>query len=125
MAELARLGYRTVVALRTATEPDANLEVIERAAADAGLTYVHIPFDSKAPDAAAIDRFLEVLGSAEVRPVFVFCSSRNRVAALWMARRLVVDGWPAERALAEARAVGLSRPETQQFVLDYAAARRP
>ena len=126
MVELARLGHRTVISLRTSAEPDANLDALEQAATAAGLKYVHIPFDSKAPDTSAIDRFLEVLEDPAIRPVYIFCSSGNRVAALWMARRMLVDGWSAERALTEARAIGLSRPETEQFVLDYVkAARRP
>jgi hypothetical protein len=39
---------------------------------------------------------------------------------------MLVDGWPAERAVAEARAIGMNKPETEQFVLDYVkAVRRP
>lgn len=126
VADLARLGHRTIIALRTGSEPGANLDGIQRAAVAAGVSYVHIPFDSKAPEATAVDRFLEVLSDPAIRPVYIFCSSGNRVAAVWMARRLLVDGWTPERALEEARSIGLSRPETEQFILDYVkAARRP
>jgi uncharacterized protein (TIGR01244 family) len=126
VAELARQGYRTVISLRTSAEPGANLGAVEEAARAAGLNYIHVPFDGKLPDVGAIDRFLEAMTDPGIRPVYIYCSSGNRVGALWMARRMLVDGWPAERAVAEARAIGMNKPETEQFVLDYVkAVRRP
>jgi len=44
----------------------------------------------------------------------------NRAAALWMIKRLNVDGWTPDRAGEEAAALGLTNPALKTFALDYA-----
>jgi hypothetical protein len=56
--------------------------------------------------------------------VFIHCGSANRVAALWMAKRLLVDKWTEEKAAAEANAIGLTNQNLRKFALEYVAARR-
>jgi protein tyrosine phosphatase (PTP) superfamily phosphohydrolase (DUF442 family) len=58
------------------------------------------------------------------QPAFVHCASGNRAAALWMVKRLLVDGWDADRAASEATALGMSNPALKQFALDYSAAHK-
>ena len=58
------------------------------------------------------------------QPVFVHCGSGNRAAAMWMIKRLVVDGWDADRAGVEAAALGLRNEALKKFALDYAASKK-
>jgi protein tyrosine/serine phosphatase len=58
------------------------------------------------------------------QPAYIHCGSANRVAGLWMAKRMLVDKWTEEKALAEAKAIGLSNDALRQFALDYVKARQ-
>jgi hypothetical protein len=56
--------------------------------------------------------------------MYIHGASANRVGAMWMIKRLVVDGWDVARASDEAAAIGLTSAPLKQFALDYAAKRR-
>jgi uncharacterized protein (TIGR01244 family) len=104
---LAEDGYRTVIDLRTDTEPRGYDET---GAAEAnGLTYVNIPVTGATLDKAAIDRFVAELDKAE-RPVIIHCATSVRVGALYYAW-LREKGAPREQALAKGKAAGLKSPE--------------
>src|SRR5690349_24675517 len=51
MPELKRLGYNSVINLREASEPGADVEAAASAAKDAGINYVHLPMNGRAPEA--------------------------------------------------------------------------
>jgi uncharacterized protein (TIGR01244 family) len=124
VAEVKKLGYRTVINLRQPTEAGADIEAEAAAAKQAGVKYFHLPVNGAAPDPAIVDQFLTAVGAPENQPVFVHCASGNRAAALWMIKRLVVDGWDADRASTEATALGLTSPALKTFALDYASSHR-
>jgi len=122
VAEVKKLGYMAIVNLRQASENGANVEAEAAAAKAAGIKYVHLPFNAASPDPAVVDGFLKAVTDPSNQPVFVHCASGNRVAALWMIKRINVDGWDTERAGAEAEALGLTSPALKTFALDYARA---
>lgn len=124
VAELKKLGYNSIINVRQASETGANVEGEAAAAKQAGVKYVHLPMNSQSPDRAVADRFLTAVQDPANQPVFVHCASGNRAAALWMVKRMVVDGWDADRAGTEAAALGLSNPALKQFAIDYAASRK-
>ena len=124
VAELKKLGYNSIINLREATENGANVEAEEAAAKEAGVKYLHLPMNGQSPDPAVADRFLEAIKEPANQPVFVHCGSGNRAAALWMVKRMVVDGWDADRAGTEATALGLSNPALKKFAIDYAASKK-
>jgi uncharacterized protein (TIGR01244 family) len=121
---LARMGYKSIINLRQSTEQGAAVEESKQAASAAGLKYVHLPFNSAAPAPAVIDAFIAAVTDASNQPAFVHCGSANRVGAVWLAKRMVVDKWTEARALEEATAIGLTSAPLRQFALDYAAAKR-
>lgn len=126
LAGIKRMGFASVVNLRMATETGADIEAGAAAAKAAGIRYVHLPFDSAAPDRAVVDRFLQVVSDPANQPAFIHCASANRAAALWLVKRVQVDRWTIERASEEAAALGLRSGALKQFALDYIeAARRP
>ena len=123
LAEVKKLGYASVINLRVATEPGAEIEASAAAAKAAGLAFIHLPFNASAPDPMLVDRFIAAVGDAKNQPAFIHCASANRAAALWMVKRLVVDKWDAERASAEATALGLTSPALKEYALAQASAR--
>lgn len=124
LAEVKKRGYASVLNLRMASEAGAEVEAAASAAKALGLTYIHLPMNSAAPDPGLVDAFLAAVLDKKNQPVFVHCASANRVSALWMVKRLVVDHWTAERAEQEAVALGLTNPALKAFALEQAAKRR-
>jgi uncharacterized protein (TIGR01244 family) len=124
MPELKKLGFNSVINLRQATEPNANVPAAEAAAKAAQLNYVHIPFNAQQPDPAVADRFLEEVVKPANQPVYIHCAGGNRAAAMWMIKRLVVDKWDTEKAATEATALGMTSAALRQFAVDYAARKR-
>jgi uncharacterized protein (TIGR01244 family) len=118
------MGYATIINLRQASEAGADLEGEAAAAKAAGLIYVSLPLNSASPDPAVVDQFLKTVTDPANQPVFLHCASANRAAALWMIKRLVVDGWDVERASVEATALGLTNSALKTFALEYATAHR-
>jgi uncharacterized protein (TIGR01244 family) len=123
LAEVARRGYRSVIDLRESGEAGAALDESRAAARAAGLTFISLPFNGSRPDAAVVDAFIKAVTDPANQPAFVHCASGNRAAALWMAKRMVVDRWPQDRAAAEAEAIGLTSKTLRAFVVAYAASR--
>ena len=124
LAEVKRMGYKSVVNLRQASEPGADIEAASAAAKAAGLNYVHLPFNAAAPDPMLVDNFLKAVTNPGNQPAFIHCASANRAAALWMIKRVEVDKWDVERASVEAAALGLTNPALKAFVLDSIQARK-
>jgi len=121
---IAARGYKTIINLRLSTESGAAIEETRAAALEAGLTFIHLPFDGAAPDRLVVDAFIKAVTDKANQPVFVNCGSANRVGALWLAKRMIVDKWDQAKALEEARFIGLSSSALEKFALDYVAAKR-
>ena len=124
VAEVKKLGYKTIINLRQASEAGAEVDAEAAAAKTEGVKYFHLPVNSASPDPAIVDQFLSAVGDPANQPVFVHCASGNRAAALWMIKRLVVDGWETDRASTEATALGLTSPALKTFAMDYAASHK-
>ena len=114
-------GFTSIVNLRAAEEPGANVEAEAGAATKAGVQYFHLPFRAAAPDPRVVDRFLAVVSEPKNQPVFIHCATANRVAALWLIKRVRLDGWTIPKALEEATAIGLTSEPLRQFALEYLA----
>jgi uncharacterized protein (TIGR01244 family) len=121
MAALAKAGFVAVISFREDGEPGYDRAAAERAAVEAGIRYLNIPFNREQPDPAAARRFLEVIAAADHTPAFLSCSTGQRTATMWLIKRVAQDGWPLERAMAEAEALGLTRPELKRFAQEFLA----
>ena len=124
MAALRKEGFVSVVNLRQATEPGADIDAGRKAAQAAGLKYIHLPFDAARPDEAVVEQFLAAVADKSNQPVFIHCGSANRVGGVWMIKRAIQDGWTVERARAEAEAIGLRDAKLTAFATEYIARRR-
>src|SRR5207342_2231578 len=108
VAGLKQMGYASIINLRQASEPGADIDAEAAAAKAAGINFVHLPFNAASPDPTVVDNFLKTIAERKNNPAFVHCASGNRAAAFWMIKRMQVDKWDAERAGTEAAALGLT-----------------
>ena len=69
--ELKKMGYASIINLRLATEPGADIEEHTAVAKSVGIPYYHIPFSVTAPDPAAVDTFLKTITAPGVQPAFI------------------------------------------------------
>ncbi len=103
MPEIKKMGFVSVINLREAQEPGADVEKHRAAAEAAGLRYYHVPFNGAKPDPKAADEFVKVISSKEAAPAFIHCASANRASAMWLIKRIVVDHWEVDRAVYRSR----------------------
>jgi uncharacterized protein (TIGR01244 family) len=117
---LKQAGYKSIVNLRAASEQGANVEAEQKAALEAGLVYIHLPFASTAPDASKLDEFLKAVAAPENQPMMLHCASGGRASMFWAVKRVMIDGWPVEKAMNELPdlAKNVGQP-LRAFTLDY------
>lgn len=98
LAQLKRLGIKTVVDLRKDSRAEEPNEV--RAL---GMQYFNIPMQaSKAATPEQTDYFFKLVNDSANWPVYVHCKGgKHRTGALTAAYRIVHDGWTADQAFEE------------------------
>src|SRR5688572_4729661 len=119
MTALKAEGFVSVINLRLANEPGADVEAGRAAAQAAGLKYIHLPFNVAMPDTKVVDSFLAAVADKGNQPVFIHCGSANRVGGMWMIKRALQDKWPIEKARAEGEAIGLNSAPLVAFATEY------
>jgi uncharacterized protein (TIGR01244 family) len=119
--ELARLGVRTVIDLRTSGEHSQAEE--EQLVKASGMRYVNVPFRGmSAPTNEQISKVLAFLDDSSAWPVFVHCRrGADRTGTVVACYRIVHDHWQNQKALNEAKKYGMSWLERgmQHYVLRY------
>jgi uncharacterized protein (TIGR01244 family) len=120
VAGLKQMGYASIINLREASEAGADIDAEAAAAKTAGITFIHLPFNTASPNPAVVDTFLKAVTDAKNQPAFVHCASGNRAAAMWMIKRMEIDKWDAEKAGTEAAALGLTSGALKTFAIQYA-----
>lgn len=98
-------GIKTIINLRTPAEFRFDEKAVLK---ELALEYHHIPF--AAPDSLTDEVFeksLKVLGNKKKQPVLLHCASANRVGAIWLVHRVLTDKVSFDKALKEAKDVGL------------------
>src|SRR5262245_3797468 len=125
VAGLKQMGYASIINLREATEAGAEIDAEAAAAKTAGITFIHLPFNTASPNPAVVDSFLKAVTDTKNQPAFVHCASGNRAAAMWMIKRIQLDKWDAERAGTEAAALGLTNGALKTFAVQYVETHKP
>lgn len=112
-------GIKTVINLRTPGEMRFDEKGVLKGL---GLEYHYLPF--AAPDTLKDEIFeksLKVLGDKKKQPVLLHCASANRVGAIWLVHRVLTDKVPFDKALKEAKEVGLRFPPYEAKAKAYIA----
>ena len=115
LAWLKGEGFATVINLRLASEDGVDIHAARIAADAAGLTYIHLPFDAKKPDADLIENFIAAVGNRANQPVYIHCHSATRAAALWMIERVRRDGLDIDEARSEVKTIAEKPDEAIAF----------
>jgi len=119
VAEIKKMGYKAIFNLRLPTEQGADIDGETAAAKAAGINFFHLPLNGASPDPAVVDNFLKAITAPGNQPAFIHCASGNRAAAMWFIKRVVIDKWDNDRAMAEASELGAISPPMKTFALDY------
>lgn len=117
--QIKNYGFASIINLRAANEQGANVEAEEAAAKATGINYAHVPFVTASPDPAAVDRFLQTIVRSGYEPAFIHCAGGGRAAMMWFIKRVLVDKWDNDRAMAEASQLGLANEALKTFALNY------
>jgi uncharacterized protein (TIGR01244 family) len=115
---IKQMGFKSIINVREANEPGAEMEAEEAAAKSAGLKFVNVPFRIADPAPDLVDKFIAAVTKPENTPAYIHCAAGGRAAALWMIKRVQLDGWEENRALDEAVALGLN-DRLKPFALNY------
>ena len=116
--EIKRMGFKTVVNLRLASEQGALVDEEGAIVRSLGMNYVHLPFNIQTPDPKLVENFIAAVAGPTNTPAYVHCAAGGRAAALWMIKRVKADGWTQTAALEEANALGLN-DRLRPFALNY------
>jgi len=118
LAKLKADGIKTIINLRPPGEHRAAEE--EAKAKELGLKYINIPVAYGDPKEEQATEFLKITDDPANQPAFIHCTAAIRVAAFWMIRRVLRDGWTVDAAEEEANKIGLSTgPDLNKFARAY------
>jgi uncharacterized protein (TIGR01244 family) len=121
--KLSANGFKSVLNLRTANEGvDLNKEreMVEQA----GMRYISIPVNGADPKAEQVEAFIKAVRDAQNQPMLIHCASANRVGGFFMIYRVLEQGWSEDKALEEAKQIGLASPGLTKFAQDYIASHK-
>ena len=83
------------------------------------MNFIRVPVSSRSRRMPPWRSFSRSPTTRAFIPVFIYCASGNRAAALWMIRRVLREGWTPADAVAEAEQAGLKSAEMRDFARDY------
>ena len=117
--------FKRVISLRTPGEIDWDEAAAIKAA---GIQFIEVPF--RAPDTMTdevIERVRKLLQDKSQKTLF-HCGSANRVGGVWLPFRVLDEGVELEKAIAEAKKIGLRNNGYQVRAIEYIqsqAAKKP
>ena len=119
-SKLNNLGIKLVVDLR---EPGDRSVLENKIVTAAGMQYISVPMYGMAtPKNESVQKVLALLEDNSTGPVFVHCKrGADRTGGVIACYRIEHDGWKNDKALVEARSMGMSWFEKaiQSYVLKY------
>lgn len=110
-------GIKTVINLRTPGEFRFDEKAVLK---ELDLEYHHIPFGTPASlKDEVFEKSLKILSDKKKQPVLLHCASANRVGAIWLVHRVLNDKVEYDKALKEAKEVGLKFPPYESKAKTY------
>ena len=112
---LKQQGFKGIVDLTMEGTND------EKFAAKAGLNPLNIKIlDNSAPTQGQMKQFLDFATNPKNQPCYVHCEAgKGRTGVATACYRMAVDGWPPDKALAEAKKFGLALPNQTEFIQQF------
>jgi len=107
LKKLGAMGFRTAVSIRTPAEGfEKDRAVVE----EQKLRWVNVPVSPATFSKKDVEAVAKVLDDPSAGPVFLYCSSSNRVGGVWAVYQ-AMKGKSAEEALADGKKAGLKSPQ--------------
>lgn len=115
IGELRQDGFKLIVNLCAENDADA------KPSAYYGIRAVHIPIiDNSPPKFEQMVQFVKLVSDQKNQPAYVHCEAgKGRTGVAVACYRMVVDKWPAERAIAEAKSFGMAMPGQERFLRKF------
>ncbi len=112
---LKKQGFKGIVDLTMEGTND------EKFAGKAGLNLLNLKIlDNSAPTQAQMKQFLDFATNPKNQPCYVHCEAgKGRTGVASACYRMAVDGWPPEKAIAEAKKFGLALPNQTEFLQQF------
>ena len=118
---LPKLGIKTVIDLRGASDRSGEAQLLQ----EMGIKYINIPMPSLgAPSPESVKQALALLIDQNAWPILVHCErGADRTGTVIACLRISQDGWSNQRALDEAKQLGLASIQTakKHFILNWPA----
>ena len=123
---LAKLGIQTVIDLQEFGDARSLSE--QSAVKAAGMKYISVPMKGmETPSSESVTKVLALLEDNTTGPIFVHCHrGADRTGGVIACYRIEHDHWGNDKALAEARSMGMSwyQVQIQHYVKGYQPSRR-
>jgi hypothetical protein len=115
--KLVKQGFKGIVDLTLEGTNDA------KGGKAAGLNTLNVKIlDNSAPTQAQMKQFLDFATNPKNSPCYVHCEAgKGRTGVASACYRMAVEGWPPEKAIAEARKFGCSLPDQLDFLQQFGA----
>jgi protein tyrosine phosphatase (PTP) superfamily phosphohydrolase (DUF442 family) len=117
MDQLAKQGFKGIVNLCAENDMDSA------PAAKAGINAFHLPIvDNTAPTEGQMKQFLDFATNPANEPCYVHCEAgKGRTGIAVACYRMAVQGWSPEKAIAEAKSMGMAVPDQADFLRQFGA----
>ena len=115
--KLAMQGFKGIVDLTLEGTNDA------KAGKAAGLNTLNVKIlDNSAPTQKQVKQFLDFATNPKNSPCYVHCQAgKGRTGVAVASYRMAVEGWPPDKAIAEAKKYGCSLPDQVDFLQKFGA----
>lgn len=115
IAALGARGFKSIVDLTLEGTHDGI------AARAAGMTPYNIRIlDNSHPTNAQMKQFLDIVTAPKNQPAYVHCEAgKGRTGISVAVYRMAVEGWPLDRAMAEAKTFGVSLPNQKKYLEQF------
>ena len=115
--KLVQQGFKGIVDLTLEGTNDA------KGGKAAGLNTLNVKIlDNSAPTQKQIRQFLDFATNPRNSPCYVHCQAgKGRTGVAVAAYRMAVEGWPPDKAIAEAKKYGCSLPDQLEFLQKFGA----
>jgi len=114
-AKLVQQGFKGIVDLTLEGTNDA------KAGKAAGLHTLNVKIlDNSAPTQQQVKQFLDFATDPKNSPCYVHCQAgKGRTGVAVASYRMAVEGWPPEKAIAEAKKFGCTLPDQVEFLQKF------
>jgi hypothetical protein len=114
---LKKQGFKGIVDLTLEGTNDA------KGGKAAGLNTLNVKIlDNSAPTQKQVKAFLDFATNPKNSPCYVHCEAgKGRTGVASAAYRMAVEGWPPEKAIAEAKKFGCTLPDQVEFLQKFGA----